>query len=208
MSGSLTAVSEAFDGMVDRYLLASAGFERRLSGVRPSQWAGPTPCTEWTVRQLVNHMTRGNLNYVRQAQGGSAAEFLRLRDSDALGDDPAGAYRRSVAECADAFRRPGALERILDYPLGRVTGRQALAVRTTDSLIHTWDLARAVGVDDRLDGDLVRWVDDHIEGIYAGLVETPTSAETTRRFFAAADGVPPDDDSPQNRVLHRMGRKP
>lgn len=201
-------MSNAFDRVVDRYLLASAGFERPLSAVRPSQWNGPTPCTEWTVRQLVNHMTRGNLNYVRLAHGGSAAEFLRLRDSDALGDDPVGAYRRSVEECAKAFRQLGALERIIDYPLGRVAGWQALAVRTTDSLIHTWDLARAIGVDDRLDADLIRWVDDHVEEIYAGLAEMPTSAETTHRFFAAAEGAAPDRASPQDRVLHRMGRKP
>lgn len=160
------------------------------------------------MRQLVNHMTRGNLGYVRLLHGGTGADFLRLRDVDALGTDPVGAYIRSVRDCAEAFGGPGALERSLDYPLGRVTGRQALAVRITDSAVHTWDLARAVGADDGLDLGLVAWIDGHLEEIYAGLAETPTAAETTHRFFGVAEGEPASDASRQDRLLHRMGRSP
>jgi uncharacterized protein (TIGR03086 family) len=199
---------DTLEGLIDRFVLSSAGFERRLRTVRSEQWAWPTPCTDWNVRRLVNHMARGNLNYVGLLRGGTRAEFLRLRDADALGTDPAGAYARSAQECAEAFARPGALRRILDYPLGQVTGRQALAVRTTDATIHTWDLARAVGVDEQLDIGLVTWIDDHLEDIYAGLAETPVDAGSTHRFFAAPDGVLADDASRQDRLLRRMGRTP
>ena len=153
-------------------------------------------------------MVRGNLNYVSLLQGGTSAEFLRLRDVDALGTDPVGAYTRSVQVCAAAFAEPGALDRVLDYPLGKVAGQQALAVRTTDSTIHTWDLARAIGADDRLNISLIAWIDDHLEEIYAGLAETPTAVDTTHRFFAAPQVVPADDTSEQDRLLHRMGRTP
>ena len=200
-------MNKPFGGIIDRFVLSSTEFERTLRTVRPEQWAWPTPCTEWTVRQLVNHMTRGNLNYVHLLQGGTSADFLRLRDVDALGTDTLAAYRRSVTGCADAFAQSGALQRVLDYPLGQVTGQQALAVRTTDSTIHTWDLARAIGADDRLNGDLVGWINDHLDDIYAGLAETPTSTETSHRFFAAPDGVLSDEASRQERLLHRMGRK-
>jgi uncharacterized protein (TIGR03086 family) len=196
------------EGLIDRFVLAGTEFERRLGAVRPEQWAWPTPCTEWDVRRLVNHTTRGNLSYVRLLRGGTGAEFLRLRDADALGTDPAGAYVRSVRECAEAFAVPGALERVLDYPLGKVTGRQALAVRTTDTTIHTWDLARAVGADENLDVGLVAWIDDFMEQIYAGLAETPTAAETTHRFFAAPEGAIRRAVSRQDRLLRRMGRRP
>ena len=111
-------MSNSFEGIIDRFARASADFERKLRAVRPGQWAWPTPCTQWDVRQLVNHMMRGNLSYARLADGGTRAEFMRLRDADALGVDPAGAYARSVRECAGAFSRPGALQRVLDYPLG------------------------------------------------------------------------------------------
>jgi uncharacterized protein (TIGR03086 family) len=149
----------------------------------------------------------GNLGYVQLVRGGAGAEFLRLRDADLLGGDPVGAYAQSVKECARAFAEPGALERVLDYPLGKVAGRQALGVRTTDTVIHTWDLARAVGSDDRLDVGLVAWIDDSLEEIYAGLVETPTAIETTHRFFAAPEGVLADDAPRQDRLPHRMGRE-
>jgi uncharacterized protein (TIGR03086 family) len=127
---------------------------------------------------------------------------------DALGTDPVGAYARSVRECAEAFSRPGALQRVVDYPLGHVTGRQALAVRTTDSAIHTWDLAQAIGVDDTLDIGLVAWISNELDEIYAGLAETPTAAETTHLFFAAQEDDAAHDASLQDRLLRRMGRKP
>jgi uncharacterized protein (TIGR03086 family) len=206
--GTLCRMADCFEGIVDRFVLSSGEFERRLRAVRPEHWAWPTPCTEWNVRQLVNHMTRGNLNYVGLVEGGTGAEFLRLRDVDALGTDPVGAYTRSVRECAEAFRRPGALQRDLDYPLGQVTGQQALAVRTTDSTVHAWDLARAIGVDDTLDTSLVAWIDDHLDEIYAGLAETPTAVETTHRFFAAPVGMLARGASQRDRLLRRMGRKP
>ncbi|AWS49126.1 TIGR03086 family protein [Streptosporangium sp. 'caverna'] len=195
------------EGLIDRFVLSSTEFERKLQAVRSEQWTWPTPCTEWNVRHLVNHMTRGNLSYTHLLHGGTGADFLRLRDIDALGTDPVGAYTRSVQKCAEAFARPGALQRVLDYPLGQVTGQQALAVRTTDSTVHTWDLARALGVDDNLDISLVAWIDDHLDEIYDGLAETPTAAETNHQFFAAPQDVLAHDASRQNRLLHRMGRR-
>jgi mycothiol maleylpyruvate isomerase-like protein len=137
LTPTLTGVMTAFEGIVDRFISSSSAFGQKLAAMRPGQWSWPTPCAEWNVRQLVNHMTQGNLNYVRLLDGATSAEFLRLRDSDALGADPPGTYARSMRECAAAFPRPGALEQVLDYPLGQVTGQQALAVRTTDTIIHT-----------------------------------------------------------------------
>jgi uncharacterized protein (TIGR03086 family) len=201
-------VADVFQGIIDRYALASAEFRRRLELVRPGQWAWPTPCTDWNVRRLVNHMTRGNLNYVGLLEGATAAEFLALRDADALGADPRAAYADSTRRCAEAFARPGALDRVLDYPLGQVTGRQALAVRTTDSTIHTWDLARAIGAAETLPDDLIAWIGDHLTEIYAGLAEAPAASRTTHRFFAPPAGSPAPGDSRQDRLLRRMGRNP
>jgi uncharacterized protein (TIGR03086 family) len=201
-------VSDSFEGIISRFVWASAGFEAKLTAVRPVQWAWPTPCTQWNVRQLASHMTRGNLSYARLADGGTGAEFMRLRDADALGANPADAYARSVRKCAAAFSRPGALQRVLDYPLGQVTGQQALAVRTTDSTIHAWDLAQAIGADDALDTGLVTWISSELRQIYAGLAETPIAAQTTHRFFAAPQNDSDHDAPPQDRLLRVMGRNP
>lgn len=191
--------------VVERYERVSADFLRRLRAVAPPQWTGPTPCAEWNVRALVNHMARGNHNYAELVAGGTAAQFLRLRDVDALGADPVEAFAGSVRACAEAFARPGALDRVLDYPLGAIPGRQALAVRIADSLIHTWDLARAIGADEQLDPDLVAWVGEHVDDIYSGLAERPAGA--THRFFA-----PPIDVAAgaarQDQLLGLFGRVP
>ncbi|MFF0384473.1 TIGR03086 family metal-binding protein [Streptomyces sp. NPDC004286] len=179
----------------------------RLGGRSPPARRLPrTPCAEWDVQRLVNHMTRGNLNYVALLDGGSAAEFLRLRDTDALHGDPVGAYVRSERECAAAFRRPGALAQILDHPLGPMSGEQALAVRTTDATIHAWDLARAIKAPEELDPGLVAWIEDHLADIYADLAESPVSADTTHRFFAAPVATSPAGESRQARLLRLMGR--
>ncbi|WP_406642552.1 TIGR03086 family metal-binding protein [Amycolatopsis sp. WGS_07] len=188
-----------------RFRAASTEFAQRLPFVR--DWTAPTPCAEWNVRQLVNHMVRGNLNYADLLAGGTREDFLRLRDADALGDDPLAAYAASVQLVLDAFSRPGALDQLLDYPLGQVTGRQALAVRATDSAIHAWDLAQALGVDDCLDPGLVAWISDELETIYFGLAESPIAADTTHRFFAVP-GLLSESASRQDRLLHLMGRDP
>lgn len=199
-------MSHRFAGIIDLYLLSGSEFTRRLRAVRPEQWAAPTPCPEWDVHSLVNHMTRGNLGYVALLNGGSAAEFLRLRDSDALHGDPVCAYVRSMRECAAAFGAPGALDRILDHPLGPVTGEQGLAIRTTDATIHSWDLARAVNAPEELDPGLVAWVEDNLVDIYAGLAESPVSVDTSHRFFAAPTAPPLAEESRQARLLRLMGR--
>jgi uncharacterized protein (TIGR03086 family) len=200
--------TDPFAAIVDRFVLASVEFERTIRDIAPGQWEAATPCPAWTVRDLVNHMTRGNLSYARLLAGGTRAEFLRLRDTDALGDDPPGAFRRSARTCAEAFRQPGALARVLDYPLGLVHGRQALAVRTADSTIHTWDLACAIGADDRLEPSLVSWICAHLADIYEGLAESPVSATSTHRFFAAPGGPLPPGATAQDQLLQLTGRKP
>ncbi|WP_328647688.1 TIGR03086 family metal-binding protein [Amycolatopsis sp. NBC_00348] len=138
-------MADTFDDVLDRFRRATKGFEHHLRAVPPGGWGAPTPCPEWDVRQLANHMTRGNLNYVGLVRGATGAEFLAQRDADALGDDPVTAFTASAEACADAFAGSGALDRVVDYPMGKLTGRRALAVRTADSVVHTWDLARARG---------------------------------------------------------------
>ncbi|MFI5952699.1 TIGR03086 family metal-binding protein [Cryptosporangium sp. NPDC051539] len=193
-------MSDYAEGLIERFVAAGADFERRLRAIGPGQWEWPTPCAEWDVRALVNHMTRGNLNYVALVRGGTAAEFVRLRDADALGADPPAAFARSACACAAAFASPGALRRPVDHPLGRVAGEQILAVRTLDSVIHTWDLARALSADETLDPAQVRWAQRYLPDIYAGLGDLD-------RFFAPPGTAPPGA-SAQDVLLHRAGRHP
>lgn len=115
-------MTDTDETLLGSFASACSGFAARLRQVQPGQWTRPTPCTEWNVRHLVNHMTRGNLSYAALLCGGTGQEFLRMRDADALGDDAVAAYRRSVTSCLITFRQPGVLDRVADYPLGAASG--------------------------------------------------------------------------------------
>jgi uncharacterized protein (TIGR03086 family) len=111
-----------------------------IGNIRADQWSAPTPCTDWTVRQVVNHLIGMNRVFVALL----ADQPPPPRPSaDHVEDDPAGAYRGSAAALLAAFGRPGVLERTYRGPLGTATGAERLQIRLYDLLAHGWDLAQA-----------------------------------------------------------------
>lgn len=187
---------------------AERDFSDRLRAVRPDQWAEATPCSEWTVRELVSHMVQANLIYTLLLQGGSGEQFLTIRERDTLGSDPVAAFESAAAECLTAFGEPHRLDRIVDYPFGPVPGRQLVGLLLADTVVHTWDLARASGLDDQLTAQLVEWVLANIEWIFRGVSDSPIASPNSHRYFAAPAEFPPSPASPQDSLLHLMGRRP
>jgi uncharacterized protein (TIGR03086 family) len=122
-----------------------------ITKIRPEQWSAPTPCSEWTVRQLINHLIGMNRVFAALL----ADEPPPPRPSaDHVEDDPVGAYRGSAATLQAAFGQPGVLERIFRGPLGAATGADRLQIRLYDLLAHGWDLAQATGHPAKLPEDL------------------------------------------------------
>src|ERR1019366_7520737 len=111
-----------------------------IEGVREEQWSAPTPCTDWTVRALVNHLIGMNLVFVSLLGDQAPPE----RGADRTGNDPAASYRESASALIVAFNRPGVLERTFHGPLGSATGMDRLQIRLYDLLAHGWDLAHAI----------------------------------------------------------------
>ncbi|MGK5638137.1 TIGR03086 family metal-binding protein [Streptomyces sp. URMC 126] len=192
--------------LLSRFDIAAEGFGARLREVPGTAWGMPTPCTEWNVRRLAGHMVQGSRLYTALLRGGGSAEFLAGLDPDAVEGDPVTAYREAVAECRAAFHAAGALDRTVDYPFGPVPGRRLLGLYVVDAITHTWDLARAVGLDERLDAGTVRWVLDRFEWIYEGVSESPLSAGHT--YYGPAAEPSPAGGSGQDRLLRLMGREP
>ena len=126
--GDLARASAFTGGLIDR--------------IAPGQWTAPTPCTEWSVRDLVNHLVGMNLVFAAMLEGGLMPE----RGIDRLGADPADAFRRSAAALQAAAALPGALERSQATPVGVATGAERLQWRVVDLLVHGWDLSQANGV--------------------------------------------------------------
>jgi uncharacterized protein (TIGR03086 family) len=193
---------------VDRLLTAQAEFAGRLALVRAGDWHRPTPCAAWDVRALTNHVVLGELGYLLLLAGGSGAEFLAMQTTDALGEDPVGAYAAASTGCRAAFAEPGAAALVVDYPLGAVRGAQLLDLRATETLVHAWDLARAIGVDETLDPELVAWAYANLAHTYLGIAESPVEDDTDHVFFAEPRGPLPAAPSIQDRLIHLTGRVP
>jgi len=111
-----------------------------ISNIRADQWSAPTPCTDWTVRRVVDHLIGMNRVFAALLAGQPPPP---RPSADHVEDDPAGAYRDSAAALLAAFSRPGVLERTYHGPLGAATGAERLQIRLYDLLAHGWDLAQA-----------------------------------------------------------------
>ena len=174
---------------------AAAEFSARLRDVG-DRWTAPTPDADWDVRALVNHVAGEALWATPLLQGSTIAEVGDRFDGDVLGADPVATWDRAVADAAAAIAAvdPSATVH-LSY--GDRTAEEYLTEVGTDVLIHTWDLARALGGDERLPADLVDRVAEWF----------PAAEEAWRGagVIAARPAVPDDADA-QTRLLAMFGR--
>jgi uncharacterized protein (TIGR03086 family) len=133
---------------IDQLAAALDGAEPIIAAVGPDEWELPTPCSEWTVRDVVNHLVGGNLLFTRVLGGEPLPpreELIAASRADRLGDDPVGAFRDSAAAVLAAFGSDGALTRTVTVPAGTVPGSAALQLRIVEALVHGWDVAGATG---------------------------------------------------------------
>jgi uncharacterized protein (TIGR03086 family) len=106
-----------------------------------TEWDAPSPCAEWTVREVTNHLV-GALKALAAAVAHTDAEM----DGDHLGDDPLGAFRDATERCLAAFERPGALTQRHPFPFGPTPGSVIAQISMSETLVHGWDIARGAGV--------------------------------------------------------------
>jgi uncharacterized protein (TIGR03086 family) len=114
--------------------------------------ARPTPCADWTLHGLLRHMIAQHYGFAAASAGDGDLGQWMLRP---LGADPVAAYQ-AAADCVlDAFAADGALDR--DFPLPEITSdqmfpaRQAISFHFVDYVVHSWDVARTLGL--RVDPD-------------------------------------------------------
>ncbi|HEX7094561.1 MAG TPA: TIGR03086 family metal-binding protein [Acidimicrobiales bacterium] len=139
---------------------AADEFGRRVDAVRKDQWSASTPCTEWNVRALVNHIVYEDRWAPHLVRGETIDQVGTRYDGDQLGDDPQRAWADARAGALAAFRSPGALDQTVHLSYGDESSSGYLAQLTADHLVHAWDLARGIGADDTLDPELVQWAWD------------------------------------------------
>lgn len=160
--------------------------------IRPEQLDDPTPCSEWSVQDLLEHLV-GGTRYLGAALGGEVTEELSPGTAEH--------FASGVAGCLDRLEDPASLEHRSLSPLGfEWSGAEAAAGTFMDVLVHTWDLATATGQDPHLDPALVEAC------IAIFLPDTPERGRAAGLVGPAIDV--PADASPQDRLLAAMGRRP
>ena len=183
--------------LIDHYIRASDGFAQRVEAVKPDDWGAPTPCSEWDVRTLVAHVLDEQL-WIPPLLGGETIEQVGDRFSgDQIGDDAAGSWAQARKGALEAASAAGALDGTVHLSYGDERAEAYVWQVTADTLIHTWDLARAIGDWERLDPETV----DAVSEFLAPQAESWRSAGA----FGAAVHVGEDAD-PQAVLLAMTGR--
>jgi uncharacterized protein (TIGR03086 family) len=176
---------------------AVAEFDARIRQIGDHQWQATTPDEDWAVRDLVNHVAGEDLWAPLLLAGSTIAEVGDRFDGDVLGADPRAAWAAASAGAVRAVGEQGAMDRIVHLSFGDVPGREYTLQLFADHLIHAWDLARAIGADERLDAGLV--------ASCATWFETMEDGYRSAGAIAARPPVPDNADA-QTLLLARFGR--
>lgn len=176
---------------------ALAHTRRYVEGIAEDQWGLDTPCQDWSVRELVNHVVAGNFWAGELARGSTIEEVGDRLDGDVLGDDALAAYDESALAAQAAFVAPGAMEAACAVSYGPVPGSVYAGHRLIDVFIHGWDVAVATGQDTTLEPELV-------EACWA--VAEPQAELLAGSGGFATDVVADADADLQTRLLALLGR--
>ena len=120
---------------------------RIVGNVTEEQWSTDSPCAEWTVRDVVNHITGGATMFALSVEQGRVPDDVlgQLMGGDNLGTDPLGAWKVAAAKAMAAFGTPGALDKIVTLPFGEMPAGVALSIAVFDVLTHAVDIASVTG---------------------------------------------------------------
>jgi uncharacterized protein (TIGR03086 family) len=175
-----------------RYARLADAFAAKIAAVPPDRWESPSPCEDWTARDVVRHVV------------GTQGLFLKLvgrsmPDHPSVDDDPAAAWDAARAVILADLEDPGRASVEYDGAFGRSTFEAAVdRFLSTDLVVHGWDLARAAGLDDRIDPHDVERVRRDAE-LFGDAMRSPQA-------FGPALEPPPDADE-QTRLLAFLGRR-
>jgi uncharacterized protein (TIGR03086 family) len=172
---------------IERIEKATAHASKIVSGVKTDQLSNSTPCSEFDVRLLLNHMI-GGLEMLREAASGGTAV---RPEGDQFGDNPGNTYNERRAKLVEAIRRDGVLDRPWKMPFGELPGQMMASIAFVEHVTHGWDLAKATGQNTTIPEDLLKdslevvtpmdamW---RMDGVCGPKVEVPADASETDQF--------------------------
>jgi uncharacterized protein (TIGR03086 family) len=176
---------------------AAEDFGRRVHAVAPEAWDNPTPCADWTVRDVVNHMV-GEHRWAPELLRGATVEEVGDRfEGDQVGDDPVAAWDAAIYESLTAWAQTPP-DRAVHLSFGPTPAAEYAEQMLLDLVVHGWDVARGAGVDERMDERAVR----HVLGYVSG------QADALSGSGLFGDPVEVSSEDPQDRLLALLGRRP
>lgn len=188
-AGTLSTMSD--ENPIALFDRAAAAAQTVISGVRPDQLDVPTPCADWSVRQLLNHVVSGTALFHSLATGGGPVD----RTADHLGNDPAAAFRTTVASLREVFAADGGLTRMVNSPFGEQPAAVLLEMRINEMMLHGWDVATATGQPTDLDPDVAEHCLESFRALrasgrgatmFADPTEAPAGASAVEQLAALA----------------------
>jgi uncharacterized protein (TIGR03086 family) len=171
--------------LLDAHGAAMDEFDRRVKAIDDGQWDNPTPNTEWSVRDLVEHLVGEQLWVPLLLGGATIGEVGDRFDGDNLGADPKAAWQSASKAARAAWLEPGATDRTVHLSFGDNPATEYGWQMTLDLAVHAWDLARGIGADDDIPEDLCVAVLDFVRpqiadwsgwGLFAAPVPVPANA--------------------------------
>jgi len=174
----------------DRITSMIEGFDARVQATPADAWGNQSPCPEWKARDVVQHVSN---NLLRVAGALGAGDLPPVGENE----DPPAAWAR--ARDALLGQLPTADMSVeVPGPFGAMPAEQFIGrIISTDVLVHTWDLAKAVGGDEALP-------EDAVEGAYSGL--KPLDEVIRRPGVFGPKVTPPDGCDVQTEFLAFLGR--
>lgn len=184
--------------ILEQHSTVLASFGDRVHQVPDDAWHAGTPCTDWDVATLVNHLVTEQLWVPDLVAGRGPADVGDAFDGDNLGEDAVASWDFAAGAAHAAFSEPGALDRHVQLSYGSTPARDYLSEMIDDLLVHSWDLARGIGADEKLDPELVA-------AALARAEEKADSMSDSGIFGPRVDVG--DDADPQTRLLGIYGRR-
>ncbi len=168
------------------YRRVSNGFDAAVKAVTPDKWGAQSPCELWTARDVVAHVVAGHRGVIAGARGGDPAPL-------GADEDPKQAWEEASRGMAEIAGDPELTAKEIDGPTGKMPAGEIIGrFVAMDVLVHTWDLARAVGGDEHLDEDAcaqaysgLKPMDAMIRqpGVFGPKVEVPAGADLQTEFL-------------------------